>query len=92
MELHITVMLRGCPWRSPYSQEVSGVDILRERDSSDADVRSSGCKNLRIFLKLWCVRTDKKVEPVWTICGQRGRAVNFSRFLRTSFITATKMY
>jgi len=37
------------------------------------------CKKLRIFRNLWCVRTDKGVEPV------RTREVNFSRFCADVF-------
>jgi len=48
-----------------------------------------GAKKLRIFLNLWCVRTDmggRGVKPVRTFCRQgRGGSI-FRDFMRTSFM------
>jgi len=52
--------------------------------SSDADVRTFWCKKFGIFRNLWCVRTDKGVEPVRTFCRQGG-GVNFLRFCADVF-------
>jgi len=52
----------------------------RGGDSSNSDVRTIWCKKLRIFRSLWCVRTDKGVEPVPIFADKRGRRVNISRF------------
>jgi len=54
--------------------------------SSDADVCTFWHKKLRIFLNLWCIRTDKGVEPVRTFCGQGGQffAILCGRLLWTA--------
>jgi len=46
-----------------------------------------GVKKLRIFQNLWCVRTDKRVEPEWTFFDQGGGqffAILCGRPLRTA--------
>jgi len=43
-----------------------------------------GAKKLRIFRNFWCVRTDRRVEPVRTFCGQGGQF--FAILCRTSFM------
>jgi len=53
---------KGCPVRTFYGEGGGG--------SLDADVRTFWCKNFRFFRNLWCVRTDKGVEPVQKFCGQ----------------------
>jgi len=65
-----------CPVRTFFGQEVEG--------SSNADVRIFWCKKHAIFQILWCVRTDKGVEPVRIFCGQGG-GVTFSRFCANVF-------
>jgi len=41
---------------------------------------------LRIFRNLWCVRTDKGVEPVRIFCEQREGESIFRDFVRMSFM------
>jgi len=60
--------------------------------SSDANVRTLWNKNLPIFWKLWCVRTDKGgVELVRILC-DRGEGVNFSRFCADAFMDGPLKY
>jgi len=65
---------------------LSSADIFRtrwERGSSDADVHTFWCKNLRIFQNLLCVRMDKgeEVEPVRTFSDKVGGRSIFRDFL-----------
>jgi len=81
--LGITI-LRGCP--------VSINDVHSQGGLSSADIlRTRGFltfwrKKLWIFRNLWCVRTDKEVEPVRTFFGQGGRGSILRDFVRTSFM------
>jgi len=43
-----------------------------------------GAKSIRFFRILWCVCTDKGVEPVRTVCGQGGGVI-FLRFCADVF-------
>jgi len=76
----IIVLIRDRPYNtSAVRGRLSSVDILRtmgEGGYSEADVRTFWRKELRIFWNLWCIRTDKGIEPVRIFCGQgRGGSI-----------------
>jgi len=53
-------------------------------DSDVRDVRTFCCRNLKIFRKIWDIRTDKRregVEVVRIIFGQERRESIFCNFL-----------
>jgi len=71
--------VRGiCPVRTFFGQGREG--------SSDADVRTFWCKKLRIVRNLWCVGTDKGVEPMWTFIEQGVRGSIFCDIVRKFFM------